>query len=113
MITEDETLGHLRKIKALKRGESGKIIKAQFIFENGSFEKEGELTIRQLFSPSLRSSNFYVKKKGDTITLHGAGWGHGVGMCQSGAVAQASNGITFDRILSHYYPASILLDIYK
>ena len=113
MITEDETLGYLRKIKALKRGESGKIIKAQFIFENGSFEKEGELTIRQLFSPSLRSSNFYVKKKGDTITLHGAGWGHGVGMCQSGAVAQASNGITFDRILSHYYPASILLDIYK
>lgn len=113
MITEDKDLGALKKIKALKRGYSGRIIHARFIFENGSFETEGELAIRQLFSPSLRSSCFYVKKKGDTFTLHGAGWGHGVGMCQSGAVAQASNGITFDQILMHYYSASELLDIYN
>lgn len=113
MVSKGEDLGDLVKIKALKRGQSGRITKARFIFENGRFEIDGELAIRQLFSPSLRSSCFYVKKKGDTFTLHGAGWGHGVGMCQSGAVAQASNGITFDQILKHYYSASELLDIYK
>ncbi|MCF7808954.1 MAG: SpoIID/LytB domain-containing protein [Candidatus Marinimicrobia bacterium] len=112
MITNDDSLGKLKKIKILERGHSGRIIEAKFIFENGAFEKQGELAIRQLFSPSLRSSCFYVKKRGDTFTLHGAGWGHGVGMCQSGAIAQASNGISYDWILQHYYPAASILDIY-
>jgi len=113
MLTDDPTLGSLKKIKVLKRGLSGRIIQARCIFENGSFESQGELNIRQLFSPSLRSACFYVKKDKSGFTLHGAGWGHGVGMCQSGAIAQASHGRGFDQILQHYYPASVLLDIYE
>ncbi|MCF7824928.1 MAG: SpoIID/LytB domain-containing protein [Candidatus Marinimicrobia bacterium] len=112
MITKDTELGNLKRIKVLKRGISGRIYRIRFIFENGSFEKQGELTIRQLFEPSLRSACFYIKKTRQGFTLFGAGWGHGVGMCQSGAIAQASRGISFDRILKHYYPKSSLLNIY-
>ena len=46
------------------------------------------------------------------MVIRGAGWGHGVGMCQSGAVAQATLGNTFDLILKHYYSKADLLNIY-
>ncbi|NQV14101.1 SpoIID/LytB domain-containing protein [bacterium] len=112
MLGADQALGTLKKIKVLKRGISGRISKARFIFEKGVIVTIGELKIRQLFSPSLRSANFYVEKKGDLIILKGAGWGHGVGMCQTGAVGQALLGIEFEKILLHYYPEAELLSIY-
>lgn len=113
MLAPDSSFGSLKKIKVLKRGESGRITHARFIFEHGQFEESGELRIRQLFAPSLRSSNFYASRKGELYILHGAGWGHGVGMCQTGAIAQAITGVTYKQILRHYYPASSLLDIYS
>lgn len=112
MLTDDKSLGMFKRIRVLKRGPSGRIYKAQIIFEGGKLTIDGELTLRQLFSPSLRSSAFYVEREGDTIVLHGAGWGHGVGMCQSGAVAQATQGRTFEQILKHYYSQAELLNIY-
>ena len=56
-----------------------------------------------MFSPPLRSSCFVVDKTETGFTLHGAGWGHGVGMCQSGAITMANNGKSFEEILKHYY----------
>ena len=112
MVSQDQEMGPLKKIKILDRGPSGRIFKARFVFEGGTRDVEGELTLRMLFSPSLRSANFYVKKRGDTFILKGAGWGHGVGMCQSGAVAQAWQGKTYAEILKHYYVHSELLSIY-
>ncbi len=112
MLTDDRSLGLFKKLRVLKRGSSGRIYKALLVFENGKISVDGELALRQLFSPSLRSSAFYVKRRGDKIVLRGAGWGHGVGMCQSGAIVQATQGRTFDQILKHYYSKADLLNIY-
>ncbi|MBT4034227.1 MAG: SpoIID/LytB domain-containing protein [Candidatus Marinimicrobia bacterium] len=112
MLTDDKKLGMFKRIRVLKRGSSGRIYKARLVFERGKLTIDGELTLRQLFSPSLRSSAFYVKREGNKIVLYGAGWGHGVGMCQSGAVAMATKGSTFDQILKHYYLKAGLLNIY-
>ena len=112
MLTADDDLGLFKRIRVIKRGPSGRIYKARIIFERGKLTINGELALRQLFSPSLRSSAFYVKRAGDKVVIHGAGWGHGVGMCQSGAVAQASQGRSFEQILKHYYSKADVLDIY-
>ena len=112
MLTDNAGLGKFKRIRVLKRGPSGRIYKARIIFQKGKLDIDGELALRQLFSPSLRSSAFYVKRKGDKVVIHGAGWGHGVGMCQSGAVAQATRGHSFEQILKHYYSKAALLNIY-
>ncbi|MDE6378673.1 MAG: hypothetical protein K2K72_08010 [Duncaniella sp.] len=46
------------------------------------------------------------------FTLHGAGWGHGVGLCQIGAAVMAEQGYDHAAILAHYYPTSVLTTIY-
>ncbi len=112
MLTDNRELGLFKRIRVLKRGPSGRIYKARIVFEKGKLTVDGELTLRQLFSPSLRSSAFYVNRDGAKVVFHGAGWGHGVGMCQSGAVAQATRGSTFEQILKHYYSNSDLISIY-
>ncbi|TVQ11775.1 MAG: SpoIID/LytB domain-containing protein [Balneolaceae bacterium] len=104
--------GRLVDIVPLKRGPSGRMYEARFDFEHGSIIITGELAIRQLFRPSLRSSAFISTRDGDTWILNGAGWGHGVGMCQSGAVAQALQGRDFITILMHYYPDTQVLRSY-
>jgi len=113
MLTKDPELGPFRKIRIKKRGPSGRIHQARIVFQKGAFEVRGELALRQLFNPALRSSNFYVEVQGDKIILRGAGWGHGVGMCQSGAVAQAMEGRSCEQILKHYYSRARLFNIYE
>jgi stage II sporulation protein D len=73
-----------------------------------------ELEIRRVLSTThLYSSAFTVDTEGsplrpDAFILHGAGWGHGVGMCQIGAAVMAYRGIGCREILRHYYPGSTL-----
>jgi SpoIID/LytB domain protein len=112
MIAGGNQWGDLLDIKVLRRGESGRINLAMFVFEKESLQVEGELQIRQLWQPSLRSSCFVVDKDCENFILHGAGWGHGVGMCQSGAIAQAKIGATFREILKHYYQKADLMSLY-
>lgn len=112
MISEEKDSGNLVNIEILQRGSSGRINLARFIFEKDSFEVKGELSIRQLFHPPLRSSCFVIDKLDDLFILNGAGWGHGVGMCQSGAIAQANQGVNFEMILKHYYKEAELISIY-
>jgi SpoIID/LytB domain protein len=112
MIAGEKNLGSLIEIKPLKRGISGRMYQARFIFEKDSFDVMGELAIRLLWHPSLRSACFVVDKIDDMFVLNGAGWGHGVGMCQSGAVAQAKQGLRFRSILQHYYPKAELMSLY-
>lgn len=112
MIAGDRHPGSLVNIVPLKRGSSGRIILARFIFEKDSIDVSGELSIRQLWKPSLRSACFVVDKESDKFILNGAGWGHGVGMCQTGAVAQANNGKDFVSILNHYYQKAELIALY-
>ena len=73
---------------------------------------KGELKIRQMFSPPLRSSCFVVDKTETGFVLHGAGWGHGVGMCQSGTISMANSGKSFEEILNHYYRKAELIKVY-
>jgi SpoIID/LytB domain protein len=73
----------------------------------GSEVIRGELRIRQAFG-SLRSSLFVVEMQGSGAVFHGAGFGHGVGLCQTGAIGMAEAGKSYHEILRHYYPGTTL-----
>ncbi|MDE5668787.1 MAG: amidase, partial [Duncaniella sp.] len=67
----------------------------------------------------LLSSAFVVERHFDTdstmpraFTLHGAGWGHGVGLCQIGAAVMGEKGYSHQEILRHYYPGASIVKIY-
>ena len=68
-----------------------------------------ELEIRRILSEShLKSSAFEAVVEDDRVIFNGAGWGHGVGLCQIGAAVMASEGYTYKEILAHYYPGAEL-----
>lgn len=117
-VNDIKSIGKLKQIKVLKRGNSGRIISAKFIGEIDSLELNSELEIRKIKKPPFRSSCFVVEKFLDNHSnvkylFKGAGWGHGVGMCQSGAVGRAFSGQTFEQILKHYFPESEIKSVYK
>jgi len=58
---------------------------------------------------SLPTSLYAVSQAGDVVTFAGAGYGHGVGLCQTGTIEMARKGWKFDRILAHYFPQAQLL----
>lgn len=104
--------GPLTGIEATRRGVSGRILALTLI--SGAERKtiDGELTIRTLFGGLLSSLMvFDGQRKGAEIaalTIRGAGYGHGVGMCQVGAIGRAEAGQDFARILGAYYPGTTL-----
>lgn len=101
-------IGTITGLKPLKRGPSGRIMLLEVTGTEGSAVIGKELTIRKFLSRShLKSSAFIVKEDGDKITFYGAGWGHGVGLCQIGAAVMSVRGYKYKDILSHYYPGSI------
>jgi len=96
--------GIIQDLIPLKRGASGRIIKLKIIGSKRTMIIGKELEIRKILSKThLYSSAFYVEQKGDIFTLHGAGWGHGVGLCQIGAAVMSEKGYSYDEILKHYY----------
>ena len=102
-------LGKIIDLIPLKRGVSGRIYELKIVGKKESIIIGKELEIRKWLSNShLCSSAFIVEKDGDTFTLHGAGWGHGVGLCQIGAAVMATKGYTYKEILAHYYPNTII-----
>ncbi len=103
-------LGKIINLIPLKRGVSGRIYELKIVGENESIIIGKELEIRKWLSNShLYSSAFVVEKENNTFTLYGAGWGHGVGLCQIGAAVMAEKGYTYKEILAHYYPNTDLL----
>jgi SpoIID/LytB domain protein len=111
--------GDIRELVALERGPSGRLFKMKV---RGTLQEKiigKELEIRRILSPThLLSSAFIVephKSTGDIpsgFTLHGAGWGHGVGLCQIGAAGMAEQGRTCEEILSHYFKGAQLTTLY-
>ncbi|MCC5926328.1 MAG: SpoIID/LytB domain-containing protein [Bacteroidetes bacterium] len=95
-------------LQVVERGASGRIHRLIVWQEGRATELDFELAIRQMVHPPLRSSAFRWRQTGERFVFEGAGWGHGVGMCQSGALSQALTGRTYDVILEHYFPGTQL-----
>lgn len=94
----------------VERGESGRLIRLKIVGTRLSLTVGKELEIRRWLSTShLYSSAFVVRKEEKQngiparFILHGAGWGHGVGLCQIGAAVMASQGYSHQEILNHYF----------
>lgn len=106
--------GDIIDLQPLERGTSGRLISMRIVGTRCSRVIGKELEIRRSLSEShLYSSAFTVERHNpDTngvpaaFTLHGAGWGHGVGLCQIGAAVMGAQGYDYRRILAHYFPGS-------
>ncbi|TKJ41717.1 hypothetical protein CEE37_03885 [candidate division LCP-89 bacterium B3_LCP] len=107
-------IGEIKQVTPIARGPSGRLITVLVTGQHGELKIEPELEIRRILSRThLPSSAFWVEEKGtDTLIFHGAGWGHGAGMCQMGAASLALRGRTYDMILDHYYPRTSIQKIY-
>ena len=102
-------IGEIVDLRPVKRGPSGRIYELEIEGTKQTVTIGKELEIRRTLSEShLFSSAFVVEKTQDGFTLKGAGWGHGVGLCQIGAAVMASKGYTYREILQHYYPGTSL-----
>jgi SpoIID/LytB domain protein len=100
----DVDLGPIREMQALARGPSGRIYRLEITGERDYIVVGKELEIRRALSRThLYSSAFVVDKEPGRFVLRGAGWGHGVGLCQIGAAVMAHQGKTYIEILQHYY----------
>ncbi len=102
--------GVISDLIPIERGTSGRLIKMKIIGSKNSRVIGKELEIRRSLSEShLYSSAFVVQKKYDlnnnitSFTLIGAGWGHGVGLCQIGAAVMGAKGFDYKAILLHYF----------
>ena len=100
--------GQIIDLIPVERGESGRLIKLKIVGTKRSLVIGKELEIRKVLSEShLYSSNFVVDKLGEKVPskfiLMGAGWGHGVGLCQIGAAVMGAKGYKYDEILLHYF----------
>ena len=112
--------GEIIALQPLERGTSGRIIRLKIIGTERVMTIGKELEIRRTLSKShLYSSAFVVDTQDEdengipqTFTLTGAGWGHGVGLCQIGAAIMAEKGYTYQQILEHYFPQSKIIRNY-
>jgi stage II sporulation protein D len=106
-------IGDIVDIKPLKRGPSGRIYLLEIVGQKDKIVVGKELEIRKVLAEThLYSSCFYVMFDNDEIILKGAGWGHGVGLCQIGAAVMAKKGYTYKEILKHYYPGTQITTLY-
>jgi stage II sporulation protein D len=104
-------VGRIRQLSAKQRGASGRIGVLEIRGDKGSVAVSGDLHIRRLLG-GLKSTLFEVTRQGDAFVFRGAGFGHGVGMCQMGAIGMASAGKRPAQILAHYYRGSHLHRLY-
>lgn len=114
-------LGAILDMKAVERGKSGRISKLQIIGTEKTFTIGKELEIRRTLSDTHLLSSAFVVDKYDKdeqgvpqrFELIGAGWGHGVGLCQIGAAVMGEQGYHYDAILLHYYQGAEIKKLYK
>ena len=114
-------LGSILDMKSVERGTSGRISKLQIIGTEKTFTIGKELEIRRTLSDSHLLSSAFIVDKYDIdeqgvpqrFELIGAGWGHGVGLCQIGAAVMGEEGYLYDAILLHYYQGAEIKKLYK
>ncbi len=105
--------GEIRDLVPLARGTSGRIYRLKIVGSKRTMIVGKELEIRKWLSRShLYSSAFVVERTLHGFRLHGAGWGHGVGLCQIGAAVMGERGFNYRQILSHYFKDAEIRSIY-
>lgn len=113
--------GQIINLEAIERGTSGRIIKLRITGTKRTMVIGKELEIRRTLSTSHLYSSAFTVQRHDTdpatgipaaFSLHGAGWGHGVGLCQIGAAVMGAKGYDYRQILSHYFIDAKLEKLY-
>jgi len=111
--------GQIVDLQPVERGVSGRMIRLRIVGTKKTMVIGKELLIRKSLSEShLYSSAFVVEREHDkgvlpiAFTLTGAGWGHGVGLCQIGAAVMGEQGYDYRAILLHYYRDAEILKSY-
>jgi SpoIID/LytB domain protein len=117
LIAKEKTIGQVMAIQILDRGVSGRVKAIRVVGSEGDLVVQREWPIRKLLG-NLRSGMFEVGIELDQdqmpTNFHfiGGGWGHGVGLCQLGAIGMAEHGHDFRQILSHYYGGAKVFRLY-
>ncbi len=112
--------GNIVDLVPIARGTSGRLYKLKIVGINKTLTIGKELEIRRTLSPSHLYSSAFVVEKGETdanglpatFTLKGAGWGHGVGLCQIGAAVMGAKGYNYKDILLHYFVDAEIKELY-
>ncbi len=110
-------LGPLTDIEILGRGPGGRVTGLRFVGVKGERDVLRELPVRKLLG-HLNSGAFVFDLERNpnhhitALHLTGGGWGHGVGMCQIGAIGRAERGQSFEAILAHYYHGAVVERLY-
>ena len=111
--------GDILDLIPVQRGTSGRICKLKIVGSQKIYTIGKEMEIRRILSDSHLFSSAFVVDKGDEkdgvpqwFQLTGAGWGHGVGLCQVGAAVMGEKGYTYEEILLHYYKGASIRKFY-
>ncbi len=105
--------GIISNLIPIQRGPSGRIIKLKIEGSKKTVVVGKELEIRRWLSKThLYSSAFIVEKHNNKFIFHGAGWGHGVGLCQIGAAVMATQNFPAEKILQHYFRTAKIQKLY-
>ena len=111
--------GQIVDLVPIERGKSGRLCKLKIVGTQKTLTIGKELEIRRTLSDTHLFSSAFIVEKGElkegipqTFVLTGAGWGHGVGLCQIGAAVMGEKGYTYDQILLHYYKDADIRRVY-
>lgn len=112
--------GNIVDLIPIARGTSGRLYKLKIVGTKQTLIIGKELEIRRTLSPSHLYSSAFVVEKGEndanglpsSFTLKGAGWGHGVGLCQIGAAVMGAKGYSYEQILLHYFIDAQIKNLY-
>ena len=112
--------GYIKALEPIERGTSGRIVRLRIVGTDHTMIIGKELEIRRTLSESHLYSSAFVAEPSETdnngipayFTIYGAGWGHGVGLCQIGAAAMGAQGYDYRQILGHYFPGADLTTLY-
>ena len=117
-LLEPLGIGSVRHFQPVERGASGRVRLLLVSGTRGATELRGELTIRRQLG-MLNSALFVVNEERDArgnpvaFVFRGGGWGHGVGLCQTGAIGRAESGQDYRAILRHYFNGAEVARIYE
>ena len=117
VVARKKDIGKIKEIIILGRGRSGYVNKVKIVGTTGSLILSKENQIKKYLALGLLRSTYFtiepVLENGvlKAFIFYGGGWGHGVGLCQTGAGGRAESGQEFKEILTHYYTDVNIKDV--